>query len=85
MSMIRLGILPWCCVTLQLWQYPEVSGAYAIKLTPTASQDAVSGAQEMLIRTTFSAPPAATPSCYSGMSKTPPTYQRITSVHCPAS
>ncbi len=62
MSMIRLGILPWCCVTLQLWQYPEVSGAYAIKLTPTASQDAVSGAQEMLIRTTFSALPAATPS-----------------------
>ena len=46
---------------MQIWQYPEVSGAYAIKLTPTASQDPVTGAQEMLIRTTFAAPPPAPP------------------------
>ncbi len=123
---------------MQLWRYPEVSGAYAIQMRPTASQDPVSGAQEMLIRTTFAAPPAATPSapvvaapsgpggtgpigptgslasvvpdalaqlgrlrplefryclvasagttsCNSGINKTPPTYQRITSVHRPAS
>ena len=108
---------------MQLWQYPEVSGAYAIKLTPTASQDATSG-QEMLIRTTFASPPPTPPGapgtagpplkpvvpdalaqlaqlrpvefrycmvasasspCNSGMSKTPPTYQFITSVHRPAS
>ncbi len=47
---------------MQLWHYPELSGAYAIALTPTASQDAVSGAQEMVMRTTFAAPAAATPS-----------------------
>ncbi len=55
---------------MQLWRYPEVSGAYAIQMKPTASQDPVANAQEMLIRTTFAAPPAAAPTA-PGVSVTP--------------
>ena len=96
---------------LQTWQYPDVSAAYQFKVASTVSEDAVSNAQEMLIRSTF-APPAlaagtALPDalvsmasirplefryclvantqspCASGLSKTPPGYQLITSVHRP--
>ena len=96
---------------LQTWQYPDVSAAYQFKVTPTLSQDAVSGAQEMLIRTTFAPPTLAkgiavpealtsmasirplefryclvassTSPCASGLTKTPPGYQLVTSVHRP--
>ncbi len=56
---------------MQLWQYPEVSGAYAIRLAPIASQDSGSG-QEMLIRTTFAAPPAAPPAAPGPAPPAPP-------------
>ena len=96
---------------LKAWRYPDVSTAYQFKMTSIVSQDAVSGAQEMLIRTTFAPPtlaagvavPEALTSmasvrpvefryclvantyspCASGLTKTPPGYQLITSVHRP--
>jgi hypothetical protein len=41
---------------LQTWRYPDVSTAYRFKMVPTISQNAVSNATELLIRTTFAPP-----------------------------
>lgn len=96
---------------LKTWQYPDVSAAYQFQMTPTISREAVTNANEILIRTTFAPPTlgkgiavpealtsmasirplefryclvASTSSpCASGVSKPPPGYQLITSVHRP--
>ena len=57
---------------LQTWQYPDVGSAYRFQLAPVVSQDAVSGAQEMLIRTTFASPAAPVPDALANLARIRP-------------